>query len=177
MTAFSPNNAYTSRANSMDHNTRIAAAIPDLKSQARPNIAATARRHGVVRETLSKRFRGKTRPNLFVCRATLWVVEHLFFQDWARFRCRFQEADGQGTHSLQGLFIDLGFLFQSSCGVISGVLQDLSLVYLGLDRSLPNMLFLKSLLCLWLWDYLRFLFIFCSTPPFTIPSNQLTLGY
>ena len=35
-------------------------AINDLKSQARPNIAATAKRYGLKRETLSKRFRGVT---------------------------------------------------------------------------------------------------------------------
>jgi hypothetical protein len=44
----------------MDHNARIAAAITDLESQDHPNIAAIARKHTVARETLSKRFRGKT---------------------------------------------------------------------------------------------------------------------
>ena len=47
----------------MDHNARIAAAIADLESQVRPNIAATARQYNIARETLSKRFRGKTGPN------------------------------------------------------------------------------------------------------------------
>ena len=47
----------------MDHNDRIQAAIADLESQDRPNIAATARKYGVARETLSKRFRGKTGSN------------------------------------------------------------------------------------------------------------------
>ena len=42
----------------MAHNTRIAEAITDLESQDRPNIAATARKYRVARETLSKRFRG-----------------------------------------------------------------------------------------------------------------------
>jgi hypothetical protein len=40
----------------MDHNARIEAAIADLKSQDRQNIAATAKMWGVARETLSKRF-------------------------------------------------------------------------------------------------------------------------
>jgi hypothetical protein len=44
----------------MDHNARIATAIADLESQDRPNIAATARRHGVARKTLSDRFKGKS---------------------------------------------------------------------------------------------------------------------
>ena len=60
MTAFYVVRARTSHANSMAHNARIAEAITDLESQDRPNIAATARKYGVVRETLSKRFRGKT---------------------------------------------------------------------------------------------------------------------
>ena len=47
----------------MDHNARIAEAITDLKSQDHPNIAATARKYNVARETLSKRFRGKTGSN------------------------------------------------------------------------------------------------------------------
>ena len=47
----------------MDHEARIQAAIDDLKSQDRTNVAATARKWGVARETLSKRFRGKTGPN------------------------------------------------------------------------------------------------------------------
>jgi hypothetical protein len=60
MTAFPTFNAPTSYANSMDHNARIAEAITDLESQDRPNIAATARKYQVARETLLKRFRGKT---------------------------------------------------------------------------------------------------------------------
>ena len=63
MTAFPILRAPTSYANSMDHNDRIQAAIADLESQDRPNIAATARKYGVARETLSKRFRGKTGSN------------------------------------------------------------------------------------------------------------------
>ena len=43
----------------MAHNKRIAAAIADLKSQDCPNIAATARKYDLKRETLSKRFRGE----------------------------------------------------------------------------------------------------------------------
>jgi hypothetical protein len=44
----------------MDHDARIAEAIDDLKSQDRPNIAATGRKYRVVRKMLSKRFRGET---------------------------------------------------------------------------------------------------------------------
>ena len=47
----------------MDHNALIEAAIADLKSQDRQNIAATAKKWGVARETLSKRFQGKTVSN------------------------------------------------------------------------------------------------------------------
>ena len=47
----------------MDHNARIEAAIADLESQDRQNIAATAKKWGVARETLSKRFRGETVSN------------------------------------------------------------------------------------------------------------------
>ena len=52
-----------SHANSMDHNARIEAAIADLESQDRQNIAATTRAWGIARETLSKRFRGRTGSN------------------------------------------------------------------------------------------------------------------
>ena len=44
----------------MDHNTRIQAAIDDLKSQSRTNFASSARRWNVERTTLAKRFRGET---------------------------------------------------------------------------------------------------------------------
>jgi hypothetical protein len=44
----------------MDHNTRITKAIADLEAQNRPNIAATAKKWQIARETLSKRFRGET---------------------------------------------------------------------------------------------------------------------
>jgi hypothetical protein len=47
----------------MDHEARIQAAITDLESQDRRNIAATAKKWGVARETLSKRFRGETGLN------------------------------------------------------------------------------------------------------------------
>src|SRR5258708_1749969 len=63
MTAFSHINLCTSNTNSMDHNARIEAAIADLESQDRQNIAAIAKKWGVARETLSKRFRGKTVSN------------------------------------------------------------------------------------------------------------------
>jgi Tc5 transposase DNA-binding domain len=44
----------------MAHNKRIAAAITDLESQSRPNIAATAKKYNVARTTLSDRFKGKS---------------------------------------------------------------------------------------------------------------------
>ena len=44
----------------MAKNTLIEAVIADLRSQIKPNIAATARRWAIPRETLSKRFRGET---------------------------------------------------------------------------------------------------------------------
>jgi hypothetical protein len=44
----------------MAHNARIAEAIADLESQARPNIAATAKKYAVARTTLSERFKGKS---------------------------------------------------------------------------------------------------------------------
>ena len=47
----------------MDHDARIQAAIDDLKSQSRKNIAVTARKYKVARETLSKRFRGEIGSN------------------------------------------------------------------------------------------------------------------
>jgi len=47
----------------MDHEARIQAAIYDLESQERPNVAATARKHKVARRTLAHRFRGETGPN------------------------------------------------------------------------------------------------------------------
>lgn len=63
MTAFSPTHVRTSHANSMAHEARIQAAIADLESQDRRNIATTAKKWGVARETLSKRFRGETVSN------------------------------------------------------------------------------------------------------------------
>jgi transposase-like protein len=45
----------------MANEAQIERAIAHLKAQKKPNIAATAREFGVVRETLSKRFHGKTR--------------------------------------------------------------------------------------------------------------------
>ena len=41
--------------NNMAHNARIEAALADLESQEVPNYAATARKHGVDRITLSRR--------------------------------------------------------------------------------------------------------------------------
>jgi hypothetical protein len=47
----------------MDHEARIQAAISDLESQTRRNYASTARKWGLERTTLAKRFRGETGPN------------------------------------------------------------------------------------------------------------------
>jgi hypothetical protein len=47
----------------MDHDARIQAAIADLESQERPNVAFTARKHNVARRTLAHRFKGETGPN------------------------------------------------------------------------------------------------------------------
>ena len=44
----------------MAHNDRIAEAIADLRTQNCPNIAATAKKYGVARTTLSDRFKGKS---------------------------------------------------------------------------------------------------------------------
>jgi transposase-like protein len=63
MTAFSRTNTSPSKRHKMDHDARIQAAINDLRSQNRTNIATTAKRYGVARETLSKRFRGETASN------------------------------------------------------------------------------------------------------------------
>jgi Tc5 transposase DNA-binding domain len=63
MTAFYNPHRQSFNANSMDHNARIEAAIADLESQDHQNIAATAKKWGVARETLSKRFRGETVSN------------------------------------------------------------------------------------------------------------------
>jgi AraC-like DNA-binding protein len=63
MTASPVLNVPISYTNRMDHNARIATAITELESQNRPNIAATARKWKIARETLSKRFRGTTGSN------------------------------------------------------------------------------------------------------------------
>lgn len=42
------------------HNARIKLAIADLAKQSKPNSMATARKHGVNRSTLQKRFLGQT---------------------------------------------------------------------------------------------------------------------
>jgi AraC-like DNA-binding protein len=47
----------------MDHEARIQAAIRDLESQERTNVAATARKHNVARRTLAHRFKGETGSN------------------------------------------------------------------------------------------------------------------
>jgi hypothetical protein len=60
MTAFPTTHVRTSKLHRMDHDARIKSAITDLESQNHPNIAAAAKKWGVVRETLSKRFRGET---------------------------------------------------------------------------------------------------------------------
>jgi hypothetical protein len=60
MTAFPTTNTLTLKLHKMDHNARIESAITDLESQGHPNVAATAKKWKVARETLSKRFRGET---------------------------------------------------------------------------------------------------------------------
>ena len=47
----------------MDHEARIKAAITDLESQERPNVAAAARKHNIARRTLAHRFKGETGLN------------------------------------------------------------------------------------------------------------------
>ncbi len=47
----------------MSNNNRIAAALADLESQVVPNYSTTAKKHGVVRTTLMRRFTGKTVSN------------------------------------------------------------------------------------------------------------------
>jgi AraC-like DNA-binding protein len=53
----------TSTYDKMDHDARIQAAVTDLESQERPNVASTARKHNVARRTLAHRFKGETGPN------------------------------------------------------------------------------------------------------------------
>jgi hypothetical protein len=47
----------------MDHEARIQSAIADLESQDYINFKATAKKWGVERITLAKRFRSETGPN------------------------------------------------------------------------------------------------------------------
>jgi hypothetical protein len=49
MTAFCNSHRTTSNTNKIVHNTRIAKAIANLKTQDRPNIAATAKKYRVAR--------------------------------------------------------------------------------------------------------------------------------
>lgn len=56
-------NLATSTNNIMSHNHRIEAALADLESQEVPNYSMTAKKHGVVRMTLMRRFTGKTVSN------------------------------------------------------------------------------------------------------------------
>src|ERR1700744_1718578 len=63
MNAFCNPHRPSSKYHRMDHDARIQAAIDDLESQSRKNIAAIARKYKVARETLSKRFRGETGSN------------------------------------------------------------------------------------------------------------------
>jgi hypothetical protein len=60
MTAFPTTHVRTSKLHRMDHDARIESVIDDLESQDYPNIATTAKKRKVIRETLLKRFRGKT---------------------------------------------------------------------------------------------------------------------
>ncbi len=50
-------------SNIMSHKDRIEAALADLESQEVPNYSMTAKKHGVVRTTLMRRFTGKTVSN------------------------------------------------------------------------------------------------------------------
>jgi hypothetical protein len=63
MHAFRDSITSTSYANSMDHNTRIQAAIANLESQEALNYASTAKKWNIDRSTLSRRHRGKTGLN------------------------------------------------------------------------------------------------------------------
>ena len=63
MPTFLDRDHVTSNRDSMGHDTRIQAAIDDLRSQKRTNFAATARHWKIERTTLTKRFRGQTASN------------------------------------------------------------------------------------------------------------------
>src|SRR3954454_18769720 len=63
MHAFSTTNVQTSKLHRMDHDARIEAAIADLESQIPINYAATAKKWGLERSTLSRRHRGETGSN------------------------------------------------------------------------------------------------------------------
>lgn len=56
-------NLATSINDIMSNNDRIQAALADLESQGVPNYSTTAKKYGVVRTTLMRRFIGKTVSN------------------------------------------------------------------------------------------------------------------
>jgi hypothetical protein len=60
MTCAPTSNVRTLESYRLDYDARIKAAIDDLASQDHPNVTATAAKWKIVRETLSKRFRGET---------------------------------------------------------------------------------------------------------------------
>ena len=67
-------NLPTSINDIMSNNDRIEAALADLKSQEVPNYSTTAKKHGVVRTILMRRFTGKTVSN-YECRQALNIAQ------------------------------------------------------------------------------------------------------
>ena len=63
MATFSTSDHTSLLRDRMDHEARIQAAIRDLESQVRTNVAATARKYNIARRTLAHRFKGESRPN------------------------------------------------------------------------------------------------------------------
>jgi transposase-like protein len=60
MHTFCPAHTQTSKLHRMDDNARIESAITDLESQSRLNYSAIAKKWGIERTTLSRRYRGQT---------------------------------------------------------------------------------------------------------------------
>jgi hypothetical protein len=60
MSTFSQLKHLTLSNSMMDHNARINSALADLESQMNINYSATARKWGVSRQTLAKRYKGET---------------------------------------------------------------------------------------------------------------------
>jgi AraC-like DNA-binding protein len=63
MATFFTSEPIPSTRDKIDHEARIQAAISDLESQERKNVAATARKHNVARRTLAHHFKGETGSN------------------------------------------------------------------------------------------------------------------